>query len=83
MGSRRVNLPSVAVATVPQRAMQRLQYPWTCLTFGVSGDMHNSVAAMESCVWPDHVYRNRADCQVNITRPPSNYLPEGQESKIK
>jgi hypothetical protein len=25
---------------------------------------------MESCVWPDHVYRNRADCQVNITRPP-------------
>jgi hypothetical protein len=33
--------------------------------------MHNSVAAMESCVWPDHVYRNRADCQVNITRPPA------------
>src|SRR6516225_7407006 len=39
-GSRRVNLPSVNVATVPQRAMQRPQYPCTRRTFGVSADMH-------------------------------------------
>ena len=39
-GSRRVNLPSVTVATVPQRAMHRLQYPCTRRTFAVSADMH-------------------------------------------
>jgi hypothetical protein len=38
-GSKRVNLPSVTVATVPQRAMHRLQYPGTCRTFGILADM--------------------------------------------
>ena len=72
-GSRRVNLPSVTVATVPQRAMHRLQYPCTCRTFGISADMHKLPRGNEYGVgrtWLPY----RVNRQVNIKLPPSDYL---------
>src|ERR1043166_2195422 len=51
-GSRRVNLPSVTVATVPQRAMHRLQYPSTWRTSGISADIRKLPRGNASCMWP-------------------------------
>jgi hypothetical protein len=60
-----VNLPSVTIATVPQRAMHRLQYPRTCRTFGISADMHKLPRGNENSVWPQMAAVSR--------RSPSKY----------
>jgi hypothetical protein len=58
-GSRRAKRPSTTVATVPQRAMQRLQYPCTCRTSAISADMNKLPRGRGHRVWPDYAQRNR------------------------